>query len=102
MHIAVGDTSTMPEFPSHATITVLTTDPNTLQSQVKKFQCEYRGCERSYTTVGNLRTHMKTHKGKLKFSQIELTLLSARLHFPKWETTCVRFASDFSEFVFTY
>lgn len=69
MRIAVGDSTTMPEFPSHATITVETTDPNTLQKHVKKFQCEYKSCDRSYTTVGNLRTHMKTHKGRVVTSR---------------------------------
>ncbi|XP_054263140.1 metal regulatory transcription factor 1-like [Macrosteles quadrilineatus] len=87
MRIAVGNSSAMPEFPSHATITVETTDPMTMQKQVKKFQCEYNGCERRYTTVGNLRTHMKTHKGEYKFKCAQpncgkafLTSYSLKIH----------------------
>lgn len=86
MRIAVGDSTTMPEFPSHATITVETTDPNTLQKHVKKFQCEYKSCDRSYTTVGNLRTHMKTHKGRTVLSRTFVTTVSNTNWFnrPTW------------------
>lgn len=30
----------------------------------KEFTCEFSGCNRSYTTLGNLKTHLKAHKGK--------------------------------------
>lgn len=30
---------------------------------IKRHNCEFTGCKRTYSTVGNLRTHMKTHKG---------------------------------------
>ncbi|XP_050538797.1 zinc finger protein 507-like [Daktulosphaira vitifoliae] len=33
----------------------------------KRHNCEFTGCKRTYSTVGNLRTHMKTHKGEYRF-----------------------------------
>lgn len=38
--------------------------PDTNQKHIGRYTCEYEGCKRTYSTVGNLRTHMKTHKGK--------------------------------------
>ncbi len=32
----------------------------------KEFTCEFSGCNRSYTTLGNLKTHLKAHKGRKK------------------------------------
>lgn len=65
VHIRPGFNTSMPEHPSHATITIETMDPQTKEREIKRFRCEYDGCPRSYSTVGNLRTHMKTHKGEL-------------------------------------
>lgn len=40
----------------------------------KEFTCEISGCNRSYTTLGNLKTHLKAHKGRKKHNFI-ITLL---------------------------
>lgn len=63
MHINPGLSGGMPEEPSYATITITSTNPDTKEMTVNRFHCEYDGCTRTYSTVGNLRTHMKTHKG---------------------------------------
>lgn len=63
MHINPGLSGEMPDEPSYATITITSTNPDTKEMTVNRFRCEYDGCTRTYSTVGNLRTHMKTHKG---------------------------------------
>ena len=30
----------------------------------RKFECTHTGCQREYTTLGNLKTHLKTHEGQ--------------------------------------
>ncbi|XP_034233454.1 uncharacterized protein LOC117640726 [Thrips palmi] len=68
MHLhPLGKRGEMPSDPSHATLTIETTDPDTNQREIKRFRCEYDSCSRSYSTVGNLRMHMKTHKGEFRF-----------------------------------
>ena len=33
----------------------------------KKYECVYDGCNRSYTSMGNLKTHLKAHQGKYDY-----------------------------------
>lgn len=76
MHFRPGRGGSMPENPSHATITIETTDPMTNKREIKRYNCQYDNCSRTYSTVGNLRTHMKTHKGKLHYWDMLLSGLS--------------------------
>ncbi|KAF4527700.1 hypothetical protein B566_EDAN016367 [Ephemera danica] len=79
--------STISEEPSHATITIESRDPETNAREIKRYRCELEGCERTYSTAGNLRTHMKTHKGEYRFKCSEpgcgkafLTSYSLKIH----------------------
>ncbi|OAD47025.1 Metal regulatory transcription factor 1, partial [Eufriesea mexicana] len=70
-----------------AIIKVEDTVPDLSQKHIGRYTCEYEGCNRTYSTVGNLRTHMKTHKGEYRFKCAEpscgkafLTSYSLKIH----------------------
>ena len=37
------------------------------ESSSKRYECVYDGCERKYTSMGNLKTHLKAHQGKFNY-----------------------------------
>ena len=41
--------------------------PPTEDSENKQFECEYDGCDRKYTSKGNLKTHVKSHEGQFNY-----------------------------------
>ncbi|KAF5296832.1 hypothetical protein FQA39_LY12350 [Lamprigera yunnana] len=75
------------EGSSHTSSMICNLDSYTKESKINRYYCEYDGCSRTYSTVGNLRTHMKTHKGEYRFKCTEsncgkafLTSYSLKIH----------------------
>ncbi|XP_024917219.1 metal regulatory transcription factor 1 [Cynoglossus semilaevis] len=57
----------MPRNIEGATLTLHSECPETKHREVKRYQCTFEGCKRTYSTAGNLRTHQKTHRGEYTF-----------------------------------
>ncbi|XP_073428166.1 metal regulatory transcription factor 1 isoform X1 [Dendrobates tinctorius] len=68
IHLTINPGSTpMPRNIEGATLTLHSECPETKQKEVKRYQCTFEGCLRTYSTAGNLRTHQKTHRGEYTF-----------------------------------
>ena len=48
---------------------MLTSSQNAVElaNSIKKYECVYDGCSRTYTSMGNLKTHLKSHEGKYDY-----------------------------------
>ncbi|XP_015178884.1 PREDICTED: uncharacterized protein LOC107067682 isoform X2 [Polistes dominula] len=87
MHIHSKEIYTSSNDPLHKTIVYNNVDMDTNQKHINRYTCEYEGCPRTYSTIGNLRTHIKTHKGEFRFKCAEpgcgkafLTSYSLKIH----------------------
>lgn len=75
MRIHSGQDDALPEdhANSHAgefeTIKIEGMELDSNQKHINRYNCQYEGCSRTYSTIGNLRTHMKTHKGEIWSNQ---------------------------------
>ncbi|KAM9321254.1 metal regulatory transcription factor 1 [Gastrophryne carolinensis] len=68
IHLTINPGSTpMPRNIEGATLTLHSECPETNRKEVKRYQCTFEGCTRTYSTPGNLRTHQKTHRGEYTF-----------------------------------
>nr|XP_012149461.1 PREDICTED: zinc finger protein 148-like [Megachile rotundata] len=86
-HIQFDQDDTLQTESKYTTVTIENIVPDTSQKHIGRYTCEYEGCSRTYSTVGNLRTHMKTHKGEYRFKCAEpncgkafLTSYSLKIH----------------------
>jgi hypothetical protein len=67
MQINPGLAGGMPGNPSHLTLTIESIDTETDEKTKKRFRCKFEGCPRTYSSAGNLKAHVKSHMGMLKY-----------------------------------
>ncbi|XP_039312133.1 uncharacterized protein LOC105194046 isoform X2 [Solenopsis invicta] len=80
---------------THETVAIESMDPDNNQKHINRYNCQYEGCTRTYSTIGNLRTHMKTHKDTARdrytcnlFMRREFSKLSGEYRFKCAEPSC--------------
>jgi hypothetical protein len=74
MQINPGLAGGMPGNPSHLTLTIESIDTETEEKTKKRFRCKFEGCPRTYSSAGNLKAHVKSHMGMLKFHHFPILM----------------------------
>ena len=58
-----GLASFMPENQNNSNLSIENHDIKAKETNTSRFQCPYDGCARTYSNHGNLRAHLKAHRG---------------------------------------
>ncbi|XP_038049293.1 metal regulatory transcription factor 1-like isoform X2 [Patiria miniata] len=66
-HVGPGYPFDVPDDIAGATLTMERTNPKTQKKEIQRYNCEFERCNRTYSTPGNLKTHLKTHTGDFSF-----------------------------------